>query len=580
MIVELIFDLLEKTEEEISKKQKNFISLNSIPHVNCNCVYCQFPQKQITEFRWHNRKQLWRDQKKITKKTFDTFIKLQKILNKYHNINMSERGWKLILWPWLYTLHVAIYDIEEKLKKNNSLFLNKNILIKSSNYSSLIPKDYDNFTQIIKNFKFYKIILTHIAPKFLKKITIKIEKNSDVITNKKSFFFLSKALYKCILIVYFFLIKKNKIIFFSSYIPWSKRIVYYFRFKNFPILNIFSNFNTFKDNKTDLNFRDSSKEFDDHYLSLVIKLMPKSYLENFDDYNTYSSLIFPQNPFFIFTGTGHFNNDLFKIWAAQKLKYSKLIILQHGGHYGLGKVSNCNAWEFEIGDYFLSWGWVNKKYPKVHGYGTFIRPINKNFKSKSKSLYIIGSGNDKYITSTISMPLGEQWLDYINSLKSFVQNLNLDIASKTVIRPYPSSIGWDQKNIYFTNFLNIKIENLSVNINNSISTAHLVICTWNSTNFINLLYSNIPTVCFWNDELFEIEKSAQFLINDLFLSNVLHKNAQSASLFVNKNWNKINKWWFSNKTQKSVLNFVNHYAKNQEKIKNISIKRLKFLDLS
>tara|TARA_B110000971_G_C19675335_1_gene348561 strand:- start:273 stop:536 length:264 start_codon:yes stop_codon:yes gene_type:complete len=87
-------------------------------------------------------------------------------------------------------------------------------------------------------------------------------------------------------------------------------------------------------------------------------------------------------------------------------------------------------------------------------------------------------------------------------------------------------------------------------------------------------------VCFWNDELFEIEKSAQFLINDLFLSNVLHKNAQSASLFVNKNWNKINKWWFSNKTQKSVLNFVNHYAKNQEKIKNISIKRLKFLDLS
>ena len=577
MLVELIFNLMEKTEEEILKNQKNFISLNSIPHVNCNCIYCKFPEKKITTFRWHNRGELWKDQKEITKKTFDTFIKLKKILNKYHNTNISERGWKLILWPWLYTLHVAIYDIEEKLKKNNSLFHNKSILIKSSNYLSLIPKNYDDFTQIIKNFKFYKIILTQIAPQFLKKVTIKIEKKNEVIKNKPSRFFLSKVLYKIIIAIYLFFIKKNKIMFLSSYIPWSKRIIYYYRFKSFPMLNKLVNFDMIKDNDNDFIFRDSSKNFNDHYLSLAIKLIPKSYLENFNNYDAFSSLIFPQNPSFIFTGSAHSNNDLFKIWMAQKLKHSKLIIIQHGGHYGLGKVSNLMAWEFEIGDYFLSWGWVNKKYPKVHGYGKFIRPISKSItsKSKGKSLYIIGSGNDKYITSTISMPQGEQWLDYINSLKIFVENLDLDIVSKTVIRPYPSAMGWDQRKIYSTNFLNIEIENLSNNMNKSIINSHLVICTWNSTNFINLLYSNIPTVCFWNKELFEIEQSAQFLINDLYSTNVLHKNSKSASLFINNNWNTINKWWFSDKTQKSRLNFVNHYAKNQENVK--SIKGFEFL---
>ena len=576
MIVELIFDLLEKTEEEILKKQKYFISLNSIPHVNCNCVYCKFPQKQITEFRWHNRKKLWIDQKIITKKTFDTFIKLQKILNKYHNINISERGWKLILWPWLYTLHVAIYDIEEKLKKNNSLFLNKNILIKSSNYSSLIPKDYDNFTQIIKNFKFYKVILTHIAPKFLKKITIKIEKNSDVIKKNKTYYFLSKILYKLIIKFYFFLIKKNKVVFFSSYIPWSKRLNYYFKLKSFPMFNKFANFDMIEDNANNILFRDTNNHFEDDYLSLAIKLIPKSYLENFNDYISFSSLIFPENPSFILTGTGHFDNDFFKIWAAQRLQQSKLIILQHGGHYGLGKISNCQAWEFDIGDFFLSWGWFNKNHSKIKPYKKFIKPIIKNFKIKPQSLYIIGSGNDKYISSTMSMPLGEQWLNYINALKNFIQNLNTNIISKTIIRPYPSATNWEQEKIYSLNFKNIKIENPSCDINKGIANAHLVICTWNSTNFINLLYSNIPTVCFWDHRLFEIEKSAKSLMKDLYLSNILHKDYKTASLFVNQNWNDIDQWWHSKKTQKSIKNFINHYARSHDDVN--SIEGLEFLN--
>jgi putative transferase (TIGR04331 family) len=569
MIVELIFDLLEKTEEEISKKQKNFISLNSIPHVNCNCIYCKFPQKQITKFRWHNRGELWKDQKEITKKTFDTFIKLKNILNTYHNTNISERGWKLILWPWLYTLHVTIYDIEGKLKKNNSLFMNKNILIKSSNYVSSVPKDYDNFTQIVKNFKFYKIILTHIAPKFLKNITIKIKKKNETSVNKSSNKLFPRILHKLLIRVYFLLIKKNKIAFFSSYIPWPKRLIYYFKFRSFPMFNNFVNFNIMKDIENDILFRDINNKFEDSYLSLAIKLIPKSYLENFKEYSIFSSTIFPQSPLFAVTGTGHFNNDIFKIWMANRLQKSKLIIIQHGGHYGLGKISNCQAWEFDISDYFLSWGWLNKSYPKIIPYGKFIKPISKNLKIKSQILYIIGSGNDRYISSTISMPLGEQWLDYINSITKFINNLDSNIISKTIIRPYPSKIGWDQDKIYNDNFKSIKIEKMTTDINESIRKARLVLCTWNSTNFLNLLYSNIPTVCFWDQNLFEIEKTAQPLINQLYRTKVLHKNYQSASLFINKNWEKIDNWWYSSQTQQSIKNFIDNYATNQKSANNI-----------
>ena len=572
---ELIFDVIEKPEKDIAKNQNLFISINSVPHVNCDCIYCNFPKEQILPFKWHRRSELWIDQAKITKITHATLTKLTKILNKYHNINIPERGWSLILWPWLYTLNVAIYDIESKINDNKSYLANKDILIKSPSYLELIPKNYDDFTGIIKNYKFYKVILAYIYPDILKNSTVKVDLQNKTLENKFSNKFFPGILPKLLIRIYSLLIKKNKIVFFSSYIPWPKRLTYYFKFKSFPMFNNFVNFDMVKDNENDILFRDINNKFIDNYLSLAIKLIPKSYLENFKGYSIFSSTIFPQSPSYILTGTGHFANDLFKIWAAQKLHKCKLIILQHGGHYGLGKVSNCQSWEYQIGDYFLSWGWVNFKYPKVKPYKKFIKPIKKNLYSKNKVLYVIGSGNDKYVTSTMSMPLGEQYLDYINSLKEFIQSLDKNILSNTIIRPYPSATNWEQEKIYFLNFKNIKIEDVSCDIRKGIANAHLVICTWNSTNFIDLLYSNIPTVCFWKQSVFEIEKSAQPLMDELYSANILHKNEKSASLFTNQNWENINLWWGSNKTQKAIKSFTTEYARAKN---SGSLKGLEFLN--
>jgi len=151
----------------------------------------------------------------------------------------------------------------------------------------------------------------------------------------------------------------------------------------------------------------------------------------------------------------------------------------------------------------------------------------------------------------------------------FINNLDSNIISKTVIRPYPPKIEWDQDKIYNDNFKSIKIEKITTDINESMSKARLVLCTWNSTNFLNLLYSNIPTVCFWDQNLFEIEKTAQPLINQLYKTKVLHKDYQSASLFINKNWEKIDNWWYSSQTQQSIKNFIDNYAINQKSANNI-----------
>ena len=61
---------------------------------------------------------------------------------------------------------------------------------------------------------------------------------------------------------------------------------------------------------------------------------------------------------YIVTSYGHINNDLFKVWLAEKIetKKSKLIIAHHGGT--VEKEINFNSWE-NISDKLIGW---EKKY--------------------------------------------------------------------------------------------------------------------------------------------------------------------------------------------------------------------------
>ena len=95
--------------------------------------------------------------------------------------------------------------------------------------------------------------------------------------------------------------------------------------------------------------------------------------------------------------------------------------------------------------------------------------------------------------------------------------------------------------------------------------ARLVICTWNSTNFLNLLSSNIPTVTFWDASFFPIEDKANPYLNELFKANILHFNYKNAASFVNKIWSNIDNWWESDFTQNARKRFVSIYSSNPNK---------------
>ena len=121
--------------------------------------------------------------------------------------------------------------------------------------------------------------------------------------------------------------------------------------------------------------------------------IPRSYIEDFMLYKECSLKFFPVNPKAIITGVCQHSCDQFKIWAAEmRLKGSKLIVNQHGGYYGIGKLKIFDKFDTSISDIFITYGWSDKyknitimPSPKLT---EFSKKISKKFTFNKKILFI------------------------------------------------------------------------------------------------------------------------------------------------------------------------------------------------
>ena len=553
----LIYDHYFLNKKTLKDKNTNIFSLHGEPHIHCECEFCLLKKNQVVNLDFPLKFKFQKFDKKVQDISEINLKKLIFSMNNYHKINLDYRSWKLILWPWLLSFTSIILEIETKLKKQN-FTKNKNATIYRKNLIQAIPKNYVHYTDLLKSKYFHNYILSILAKKYFLNLDI-IENNTRF--DKKAKVSIITRFLRNFLSLF---TRRSKYILIKTYLPLIQKIKISLKSKSMPIFSFLINEDFISENKTQLKLRQDYFDEKDEFLSIVRLLIPKSYLENFKLYYNKSLQVFSNNPKLIYTANAHIDCDIFKIWSAHHLNNVRFITAQHGGHYGIGKLSFLNKFEYEVPDYFFSWGWSDKNFSNVIPIGNWTYKVkNKNY-TKKNLLYLIGSGSDKYICSTISMALGNQWKKYILDIKKFLNCLKINDA-KILIRPYHAKITWENEKIYKKVFDNFDIENTNKKIEINISQARLVICTWNSTNFLNLLSSNIPTVTFWDASFFPIEDKANPYLNELFKANILHFNYKNAASFVNKIWSNIDNWWESDFTQNARKRFVSIYSSNPNK---------------
>ena len=241
----------------------------------------------------------------------------------------------------------------------------------------------------------------------------------------------------------------------------------------------------------------------------------------------------------------------------------RVVAAQHGAQYGLEKLIPM-AREIEYSQHaMLTWGWQKHtnhpgrfypvSAPKLSGVGT---------RQKNPYLFLLVGlqmrVNDPRIASS---PTSTDWLKYRNSKIKLIEALKPGIRKSLLYRPGTtekqqlSDLAYLEQNL---GLVNIFEENLRENL----PRTKLLVCDYPGTIFLESLASNTPVVATWSLDVFPWCDSAQSELIKLQEVKIFIENPVEAANHINQNWENLNNWWNSEKTQKTRRDFCLKYARH------------------
>ena len=140
--------------------------------------------------------------------------------------------------------------------------------------------------------------------------------------------------------------------------------------------------------------------------------------------------------------------------------------------------------------------------------------------------------------------------------------LKEDIKDKNlIVRLHERTYGWCEKEMWMNNIPNIKIDQSSQSIYKNIGRSKLVVYTYNSTGYLELMAANLPILLYWSNTNNPVNLEAESFFEELKNVKIFHETQDSLIAHVNKEWNDIDNWWFSEKVQEIRKNYCNNWYK-------------------
>ena len=540
-------------------------------------IYNENKSDQTIKYHWLSKKQYSEDWNKIIFFYEKYLKKLSNELNQILKQKLSIKSWEIIIGYWLIQFIGIVFDRYHSLLKayefdknlttidyeniNSSLSMNF-----SANSGSLFSNDMWNYKIYREIINISKIINFNSIKDKLPYLLIKnLDDNKLFKRSSKSYFknFIGNLIYP---------FAKNNNIFLYNAMPIKWQLLLYLKLKNVPTINSIPSSFEFKSNyeirKNLLNNFHHLNDFEDVLNNLISKSIPISYLEGFEYiYNFVDKLKLPKNPNIIYTNNSHFKDDVFKIWAAKKIKNkSRIYISQHGGG-AFYKFSGASYFEHKIADTYLCSGPGNKinNTSKVFGNNINYKLKYKNYNRRGGGLLVLVALS-RYSTDVRSIPVGEQMLDYFNDNYNFYSTLKDEIKNKFYVRIYPKGdFEWKQEQRWKSKFPNVKLDLCKLSMEKMISKNRLFVSSYNATTYNQTFVANIPTLIYWRSNMWPNISSADNIFKELLNNKIFHESPYDAANFINNIWNNIDDWWYSKKIQKVVNNYCELFAFSNNK---------------
>ncbi|MBX7148110.1 LIC12162 family protein [bacterium] len=297
--------------------------------------------------------------------------------------------------------------------------------------------------------------------------------------------------------------------------------------------------------------------FSDVLWALVPLYIPFIYLEGFVSYSKKAKALDLPRPKVVFTADGLHGHVLFKTLLADWRKEgTKVLNHQHGGAYGIGLIEPSENYEIRIADCFYSAGWMSED-KKVKPLCLQMPNAFYYIKTKGKILLnLLVMPSYVFRIHFAGLPgttegMIDNTLDFVRETK-FVKNLK--------IRPYFNDYGWNLMEKLKNASSHVELDDTTLTGPVSYAQSSLVIHNYLGTAWLETLAMNIPTICFFEKEMYAFRPSVQPYIADLYAVGILHNSGHDAAQFVKNIAQDPQVWWQRPDVQKARLAFIKNYA--------------------
>lgn len=494
--------------------------------------------------------------------------KLVVFLNNYHNLNLNEREWNIILGHWLQKYVDTIYNRFDSIIKLIEQYKFDYTIVLSQNKFDFFVENSADFTNATNNeywnhFLYYEILKYNNIQKFKfidsEEVFSTCEKSSSTI---KIRLIIKKFLTK----FSFLFTRRNKLFISNSYLPFKYEVLLNFSFHQ--LFGYFLTPSIKKSGKVDYQIRlislasDNTKGVEGFIFQNVLRFIPKTFLEDFVlNFKLSNNFIWPTKPKIIFISNNFDTDDLFKFYIVNKINNynTKYVVGQHGAHYGTTLQYEYYP-EYQTSDFFITWGWKNRNSDLI-GFNFKTTGLFNSYKKNCQIKYLML--NMPILHQNVLWDVYEFQDRYQEDQFRFISNLDSDVKCHLEIKLHSEHTKkiWFEKERFLQFDNSLKFSSNNYSILKLFLESKIVIHTYDSTGILECLSMNVPMIAFWSQDVYLLNDKAKTMYDEMIKSRIFFNNPSDASTFLNRIKGNVFEWWTSSTVQNARLQFCDYYCK-------------------
>jgi putative transferase (TIGR04331 family) len=522
---------------------------------------------EMAPYHWKDRTKLRTDYVYLREAYERILSKLGPRLNRIHNIDASDRYWRILVGPWLcYFVQIA-FDRWSSVQQAVKQFSVGGTTILTGNENEMVPNDMGHFYNLLPteawNHHLYAFMIRHYTDvPFIEADAIEVTSQSGP-TQRRRYQQL-KRLYKALASKG---VRDRDALFVATYLTNTDLTKLYLRFRQIP-----QYLAPVEPEQTQLDWgqrdwvldADPQNRFEDCLLKLVTKQIPRVFLEGYRALaSQVARLSWPRRPQAMFTSNAMWFDTVTMAYVAQNTeRKSPLLCGQHGGVYGIAEFSFAEEHEIAISDKFLTWGWRDSNEQKLVPVG-MLKPIHRRRRPKPDGrLLLVGMSTFSRYSYILTSESSIDFADYMERCFKFADALPQAIRHQLLVRLTARDVGWSQGARWRERFPDVEVDLGKATMPELMKTARLIVCTYNSTNFLEAIASDTPTVLIGDFKESPLRESAVPFFSELAAVGIVHGSPESAALHIAGVWANVEAWWNEPRVRRALFRFQERFCEN------------------